>query len=1014
MRFLNLASAMALLAFIPHATLAQFVSISAVDFGEQPIMTSSEARGVTITNSGAASSFSVSTSEPFSVSHSCTQLSAGQSCTAQVSFRPTATGVYVGALTIRATSGRSALGAVTQSLPLRGTGQRSLVTHYYRSILNRAPDEAGKAFWETEASRLSALGANINETWFAMAAYFFNSPEYIAANKSNTAFVTDLYNTFFNRAPDGSGLSYWVGQIDAGLPREIVLISFMFSSEFRTFTQAIFGSTEARPEIDLVMDFFRGVLSRLPDSPSFNYWVGRLRTAQCQGTGPVYGAVDEISAAFVYSPEYGSRQRTSTQFVSDMYYSFLRRGADRGGFYFWVNELVSGRSGEQIRRAFIDAPEFGGRVAATAAAGCVQLTAGLGTTAADGRALLRAGGVALPIKLIDSITGSPLSGLAASAAYDPTRPGRALLMISDRNKEYPLQIVHLESLPPAVAAQKVDSELMVSVRRDPTQQVLTAVVQTLRTGLLGNVPPPEPNATDFRNLLLKVVKELSDAEQLFVPPGLSPVLPSDEISEPIPVDQYRTRLEQETAAAMLGSYLQWLIELPFPHAWAPPLLSANGLYTSLATGTATALFPIALRQFLTSVYEDSGATAVILHKVKAGGLVVVFPEGVFANGRRPVFPTNPNATCEVRSIAGAPIAGSSLDLISTTSLGMGIRTVLDSQGRGTFPIPTGTYQMRAEALGFAPRVENVTVSSSGLPCNVTLTPTNAAFCSFALVPDERFAPARTSIASFDVVTPQGCAWSAHSDSPTWISITAGNGGSGNGQVTYVVANSSNGTRREGHIVVGQRIFKVTQAAFTTGNLRLLAGINVSKAPNGAAASVFSTADSLYVNFTVINPGTMDLPGTRGFNTELFVNGELRRVWLTNPPFNANSQLFSSANYSLGSLPAGDYTLRVSIDRANLVDEDNEQDNEYSTTFTVSSGPPTSGPCSYTLCHCAASPEIPSSCVQPTQPNVLICPALLVGVGQSCQVPGGNQLGCPVGTTCNVMPSGFGTCGTSCY
>jgi hypothetical protein len=125
----------------------------------------------------------------------------------------------------------------------------------------------------------------VNEAWYAMAQAFYFSAEYLAFNRSNSEFVTDLYTSFYNRAPDGGGLAFWTGELDAGLPREVLLAGFMFSPEFQAFTQAIFGNTTARAEVEAVGDFYRGFLARLPDDGGFGYWVGRFRTAQCQGAG---------------------------------------------------------------------------------------------------------------------------------------------------------------------------------------------------------------------------------------------------------------------------------------------------------------------------------------------------------------------------------------------------------------------------------------------------------------------------------------------------------------------------------------------------------------------------------------------------------------------------------------------------------------------------------------------------------------------------------------------------------
>ncbi len=256
---------------------------------------------------------------------------------------------------------------------LTGTGELSLVSHYYYSILNRAPDAAGKAFWEGEATRLVGLGANVNEVWYLMANYFFNSPEYISFNRTDAQFLSDVYNTFFNRAPDPGGAAYWQSQINAGLSREGVIFWFMFSTEFSTFTQGIFGAPVVRAEINMVMDFFRGILNRTPDTTAFNFWVGQLRTAQCQGAGAVYAKANEMSYSFLFTlPEYPARNRTNTQFVSDMYNAFLRRGGAASEVNFWINQLnTGGMDRNTVRANFINSPEFGGRVNGVISAGCL-------------------------------------------------------------------------------------------------------------------------------------------------------------------------------------------------------------------------------------------------------------------------------------------------------------------------------------------------------------------------------------------------------------------------------------------------------------------------------------------------------------------------------------------------------------------------------------------------------------------------------------------------------------------
>ena len=77
-----------------------------------------------------------------------------------------------------------------------------------------------------------------------------------------------------------------------------------------------------------MVDFYRGLLARLPDDNGFNYWVGRFRQAQCAGSAAVQAEAEAISSAFANSGEFLDRSRSNTQYVGDLYNAFLRRGGD--------------------------------------------------------------------------------------------------------------------------------------------------------------------------------------------------------------------------------------------------------------------------------------------------------------------------------------------------------------------------------------------------------------------------------------------------------------------------------------------------------------------------------------------------------------------------------------------------------------------------------------------------------------------------------------------------------------
>ena len=210
-----------------------------------------------------------------------------------------------------------------------------------------------------------------------MAGFFFDSAEYLARNRSNAEFVTDLYDTFLNRAPDGSGLTYWTGLLASGMPRDVVMYAFEFSSEFDAYMVGILGNTSSTATVATVVDYYRGLLGRMPDSAGFAYWLGRFQSAQCAGSAQIAAEANAISQQLVSSSEYVNRDAARTPFarnagfVQDLYNALLRRGSDLAGFEYWVGQIDNGvLTRDQVRLSLLGSPEFQARIAAIAALGC--------------------------------------------------------------------------------------------------------------------------------------------------------------------------------------------------------------------------------------------------------------------------------------------------------------------------------------------------------------------------------------------------------------------------------------------------------------------------------------------------------------------------------------------------------------------------------------------------------------------------------------------------------------------
>jgi len=142
-------------------------------------------------------------------------------------------------------------------------------------VLGRPPDAGGRAYW---ANRL-ANGTRVA----TIAGLMYGSAEYFAgAGGTNGSYIDKLYQAILQRPADPSGRSYWVGQLNAGYPREQLATNFFLSIE----------SNGRRVDA-----LYATLLGRAPDPGGRDYWAHVL-----VGTDDV-----QLAALLVGSPEYFSR-----------------------------------------------------------------------------------------------------------------------------------------------------------------------------------------------------------------------------------------------------------------------------------------------------------------------------------------------------------------------------------------------------------------------------------------------------------------------------------------------------------------------------------------------------------------------------------------------------------------------------------------------------------------------------------------------------------------------------------
>ncbi|MEZ5226941.1 MAG: DUF4214 domain-containing protein [Acidimicrobiales bacterium] len=224
----------------------------------------------------------------------------------------------------RGPSGASLLvgvsGGIIRPLPLDGEVGRLFVAYFLRE-----PDPSGFSYW----TRQRASGVSLA----AISSEFANSTEFRQryGNLDNRAFVDLIYRNVLGRPADAAGLTYWVGQLQAGRDRGQVMAGFSESPEFVTNTATV-RSTSSEGRISrLYFAFFL----REPDAAGLDFWM----TTERRGA-----SLESIAVEMAKSPEFAATYGniTDERFVELVYNNVLTRSPDAGGRAHWAAQLAAG------------------------------------------------------------------------------------------------------------------------------------------------------------------------------------------------------------------------------------------------------------------------------------------------------------------------------------------------------------------------------------------------------------------------------------------------------------------------------------------------------------------------------------------------------------------------------------------------------------------------------------------------------------------------------------------------
>ena len=138
---------------------------------------------------------------------------------------------------------------------------------------------------------------------------------------------------------------------------------------------------------------------------------------------------------------------------------------------------------------------------------------------------------------------------------------------------------------------------------------------------------------------------------------------------------------------------------------------------------------------------------------------------------------------------------------------------------GWMTITSGATGSGSGSFGFAVAANTTTAARTGSMSagGQTIAVTQAAGtppppppnCSYTISPTSANFPTAGGTGTINVTAQAGCPWTAVAQQ-SWITIVTGASGSGNGQVTYLVAICGCGSDRTGRIVVAGRNFNIDQ------------------------------------------------------------------------------------------------------------------------------------------------------------------------------------------------------------
>lgn len=227
------------------------------------------------------------------------------------------------------------------------------VNRLYKILLDREAEVAGLEDWSMKLLDQRADAANIVQG-------IVGSSEFQNKRLSNEDIVERMYKSMLGRASDSEGKAYWVKRLNSGMSVSSIINGFSGSPEFNNLCTSygiksgdvVLGENrDKNPGVTaFVSRCYTKALGRKFDIKGLNDWTGELLLLR--------QTPSQIARGFVFSTEFVNRNLNNEQFVDTMYALCFDRNADESGKKDWLSRLDKGTSREEIFSGFVESREF--------------------------------------------------------------------------------------------------------------------------------------------------------------------------------------------------------------------------------------------------------------------------------------------------------------------------------------------------------------------------------------------------------------------------------------------------------------------------------------------------------------------------------------------------------------------------------------------------------------------------------------------------------------------------------